>query len=102
MKSVIFAMTLLLVICIAAGISGERDAAARATREDSVQVGVVSAVAVAPNGRLSRVETAEGRTYHVYGTPNGMEQSEARIRTATNGVKYLCGGLPDNCSQLVE
>ena len=101
MKSLIFTICMFPVLIIVAAIAESGRANARPT-EASVEVGTVRAVDVTPNARMARIETVDGRTYHVYGAPNGLESSVARIKTADNGVKYLCGGVPDSCLQLVE
>ena len=101
MSSLIFTLLMFPVLIIAAAVADGGRASAR-PNEVAVEVGTVRAVNVAPDVRMARIETVEGRTYHVYGAPNGLEHSVARIKTAANGVKYLCGGVPDNCAQLVD
>lgn len=69
----------------------------------SVNVGTARATVVLDSkGRRSRIETVEGRSYHVYGVLHGVEKTVVRIQTAATGVKYLCGGLPDNCAPLAN
>jgi hypothetical protein len=101
MKSLIIVLLMVPVLMLAATFTGGGRANARPA-EVAIEAGTVRAVTVAPNARMARIETVEGRTYHVYGAPYGLEHSVARIKTAVNGVKYLCGGVPDNCSQLVD
>lgn len=99
--TLIGALMLIIVLSVATAGSTEQ------TMLDQQLLGTVESVGLAsrtPGSKmlLSEVRTTHGRTYFAYGVMQGLENTELSIETAQNGVKYLCGGVPKNCSQLVE
>lgn len=71
------------------------------------KLGLVQSVgreASAPGSKmlLTRIHTTQGRTYYAYNVMQGLEHTELTLETAQNGVRYLCGGAPKNCSPMVE
>ena len=104
MKGVITVLGALVLIIVLAGATA---GSAEQTMLDQQLLGTVESVGLAshtPGSKmlLSEVRTTDGRTYFAYGVMQGLEKTELSMETAQNGVKYLCGGAPKNCSQLVE
>ena len=99
--AIIGALALIAVLSLATAGSSQQ------TMFDQQLLGTVESVGLAsrtPGSKmlLSEVRTTHGRTYFAYGVMQGLENTELSVETAQNGVKYLCGGEPKNCSPLVE
>jgi len=104
MKGVVTIMGALMLIIVLFGATAATNGQPMLDQQKLGTVETVGLAASSPGSKLllTKINTDQGRTYYAYGVMQGLENTELSRETAQNGVKYLCGGVPKNCSALVE